>query len=218
MYLWAVEHLFLGNELVRGEMTVDGGRVSLGAIRARVDAPRRRRTTTSRRRSRSSRSPTTSAPIRGRHHDGSSSGGHLGLFMGRDALATAWRPLFERLGRDVEGLRSAVGFGGSNRPVPDTLTGHVALVTGGVRGIGLAICERLAARGARRSPRLLAPVGGVGAVPRRQRRGRRDDPPGEHREQRGLRAGRRRGARAARAPRHPRQQRRASRWTGPSAR
>ena len=25
------------------------------------------------------------------------SGGHLGLFMGHDALATAWRPLFERL-------------------------------------------------------------------------------------------------------------------------
>ena len=24
-------------------------------------------------------------------------GGHLGLFMGHDALATAWRPLFERL-------------------------------------------------------------------------------------------------------------------------
>jgi len=33
-------------------------------------------------------------------------------------------------------------------PVAGDLTGHVALVTGGVRGIGLATCERLIARGA----------------------------------------------------------------------
>ena len=39
---------------------------------------------------------------------------------------------------------------GNPRPQPlqRDLSGHVALVTGGVRGIGLAICERLIARGA----------------------------------------------------------------------
>ena len=63
MYLWAAEHLFLGNELVRGEMTIDGRPVSLGAIRCPVALLGGARTT-SRRRSRFSRSPTTSAPNR----------------------------------------------------------------------------------------------------------------------------------------------------------
>jgi poly(3-hydroxybutyrate) depolymerase len=30
-------------------------------------------------------------------------GGHLGLFMGRDSLEFAWRPLFERLAADGAG-------------------------------------------------------------------------------------------------------------------
>jgi poly(3-hydroxyalkanoate) synthetase len=96
MYLWAVEHLFLGNELVRGAMTVEGRPVSLGAIDCPVtlfggDADH-------------ITPPAQVFALADRVGTDSSrvtcqlvSGGHLGLFMGRDALESAWRPLFERL-------------------------------------------------------------------------------------------------------------------------
>lgn len=91
-YLWLVEHLFAGNELVRGELEVDGRRVDMGAIACplfllggrgdhitppvqvfaaaeHVSTPRELIT-------------TRTAP-----------GGHLGLFMGNQALRHEWPPL-----------------------------------------------------------------------------------------------------------------------------
>ncbi|MDN5919120.1 MAG: DUF3141 domain-containing protein [Pseudonocardia sp.] len=95
-YLWLVENLFWKNRLVTGDLTVDGRKVDMGAITcpllllagstdhitpppqlfAAADAvgtPERditRRTAT---------------------------GGHLGLFMGRDALRQDWPPLMEEV-------------------------------------------------------------------------------------------------------------------------
>ncbi len=100
MYLWAVEHLFLRNELVRGKMTVDGTHVSLGAIRCPVAllAGAKDHITP----------PEQVFALQ--DHVGSTPeavttqlvrGGHLGLFMGHDALATAWGPLFERLAATI---------------------------------------------------------------------------------------------------------------------
>ncbi len=96
MYLWAVEHLFLGNELVRGEMTVDARPVSLGAIRCPVALLGG---------AKDHITPPEQVFALADHIGADPadittqlvSGGHLGLFMGHDALATAWRPLFERL-------------------------------------------------------------------------------------------------------------------------
>ncbi|MCZ7588943.1 MAG: DUF3141 domain-containing protein [Gaiella sp.] len=96
MYLWAVEHLFLGNELVRAEMAIDGRPVALAAISCPVwllGGAKDHITP-----------PEQVFALAG--HVGSDpadvttllvGGGHLGLFMGHDALATAWRPLLERL-------------------------------------------------------------------------------------------------------------------------
>ena len=96
MYLWAVEHLFLGNELVRGELTIDGTPVSLGAIRcpvALLGGARDHITPPEQVFALAGRVGTDPAEVTTRLV----SGGHLGLFMGHDALATAWRPLFEGL-------------------------------------------------------------------------------------------------------------------------
>ena len=96
------------------------------------------------------------------------------------------------------------------------MNGQVALVTGGVRGIGLAISERLAARGvtvaAGYSRDKEAADKFCADHPGRQR------PPGQHRLERGLRAGDPRGPRHPRPAGHPGQQRRHHRWTRPSAR
>ncbi len=98
MYLWAVEHLFLRNELVRGEMIVDGAQVSLDAIRCPVALLGGAKDHIT--------PPEQVFALA--DHVGSEpedvtaqlvSGGHLGLFMGHEALANAWAPLFERLAR-----------------------------------------------------------------------------------------------------------------------
>jgi len=98
MYLWAVEHLFLGNELVRGAMEIEGRPVRLDAIRCPVAllggvkdhiTPPAQVFALAGQVSSDAEDVTTQLV----------GGGHLGLFMGHDALATAWRPLFERLAR-----------------------------------------------------------------------------------------------------------------------
>jgi poly(3-hydroxyalkanoate) synthetase len=94
MYLWAVEHLFLRNELARDRLSIGGRRVSLAAIECPVHllagaedhiTPPQQVFALAEHVS----SPEVTTRL--------TSGGHLGLFMGRDALRTAWRPLFERL-------------------------------------------------------------------------------------------------------------------------
>jgi len=96
LYLWAVEHLFLGNELARGTLTVGGRPVSLAEIRCpvvmlggakdHITPPEQVFALADR---------VSTAP--GKLATVLVDGGHLGLFMGHDALETAWRPHFERL-------------------------------------------------------------------------------------------------------------------------
>ena len=96
MYLWAVEHLFLGNELVRGTMEIDGQVVSLAAIDCPVTllaGDKDHITPAEQVFALADHVATDPAVVTTRLV----SGGHLGLFMGHDALSTAWRSLFERL-------------------------------------------------------------------------------------------------------------------------
>ncbi len=93
-YLWLVEHLFQRNELISGELVIDGRQVDLKAITcplfllagstdhitpppqlfAAADAVG---------------TPRDQITLR------TAQGGHLGLFMGRDALREDWPPLLE---------------------------------------------------------------------------------------------------------------------------
>lgn len=94
MYLWAVEHLFFRNELVGGTLEIDGRPVRLGSITCPVNLL-----------AGSEDHITPPAQVFAlADHVGTSpneitklltSGGHLGLFMGRDALRNAWLPLLE---------------------------------------------------------------------------------------------------------------------------
>ena len=92
-YLWIVERLFRDNALVRGELEIDGLRVDLAAIRCPSTCSPARRTT-SRRPRRCSRSPTPSPRRREDIVQRVTGGGHLGLFMGREALRDHWPPIF----------------------------------------------------------------------------------------------------------------------------
>ena len=94
MYLWSVEHLFIGNELVRHVLEVDGRPVMLGSITCPVNLL-------------GGTADHITPPDQVfalADHIGTApsqvvialtSGGHLGLFMGHDALKNAWPPLLE---------------------------------------------------------------------------------------------------------------------------
>jgi poly(3-hydroxybutyrate) depolymerase len=96
MFLWTVEHLFIGNELVQGTLEIAGHAVRLDEIRCPVNLL-----------AGAQDHITPAAQVFAlADHVGSlpgdvtqrlTSGGHLGLFMGSDALRSAWRPLFEEL-------------------------------------------------------------------------------------------------------------------------
>jgi poly(3-hydroxyalkanoate) synthetase len=94
MYLWIVEHLFIGNELVRHVLEVDGRPVRLGSITCPVNLL-------------GGTADHITPPDQvfaladhigtppGQVVKALTSGGHLGLFMGHDALRNAWPPLLE---------------------------------------------------------------------------------------------------------------------------
>ncbi len=98
-YLWIVEHLFRDNKLINGELTIDGERVDLKRYRrplyllagatdhitppAQVFAM----------------ADAVSTPHK-QVVKRSTSGGHLGLFMGREALRDHWPPLMAQVFED----------------------------------------------------------------------------------------------------------------------
>jgi len=91
-YLWIVEHLFAGNELVRGELEVRGDRIDL----SRIDAPlfllagaRDHITPPAQVFALAEHASTPLDEVTAR----TASGGHLGLFMGSEALREHWPPL-----------------------------------------------------------------------------------------------------------------------------
>jgi poly(3-hydroxybutyrate) depolymerase len=93
-YLWIVEHLFRDNELIAGKLEVGGELVDLGRIRCplnllggagdHITPPDQ---------------VFAVADYAGTKRSDvirdTTSGGHLGLFMGRDALSDHWPPLLE---------------------------------------------------------------------------------------------------------------------------
>ena len=91
-YLWIVEHLFANNELVRGELVIGGRRVDLAAI----DAPlfllggaADHITPPDQVFALADHASTPPEQVVRR----STTGGHLGLFMGHEALSEHWPPL-----------------------------------------------------------------------------------------------------------------------------
>ena len=95
-YLWLVEHLFWGNELVSGRLVIDGRRAELSAIRCPLFllAGSRDHITPA--------EQVFAAGGRGGHAGRDivrrvADAGHLGLFMGRDALRTEWRPMMSEV-------------------------------------------------------------------------------------------------------------------------
>ncbi len=93
-YLWLVEHLFHRNELITGDLVVDGRRADLSAITCPLFLLA------------GSTDHITPAPQLFAAADAvatprdqitlrTAGGGHLGLFMGRDALREDWPPLLD---------------------------------------------------------------------------------------------------------------------------
>ncbi|GLZ45537.1 hypothetical protein Acsp06_17220 [Actinomycetospora sp. NBRC 106375] len=93
-YLWLVEHLFAGNELISGELEVDGRRVDMGAISCplfllggatdHITPPVQVFAAADHVSTPADQVTRRTAP-----------GGHLGLFMGNQALRHEWPPLME---------------------------------------------------------------------------------------------------------------------------
>lgn len=93
-YLWIVEHLFQNNELVVGRLKVGGRDVDLGAITCPVNllaGATDHITPPAQVFALSDYVGTPSADV----HKRQAPGGHLGLFMGHEALHSYWLPLFQ---------------------------------------------------------------------------------------------------------------------------
>jgi poly(3-hydroxyalkanoate) synthetase len=114
-YLWLVEHLFRRNELITGELTVGGERVDLGRVSCplyllagatdHITPPAQ---------------VFAAAEYVGTPGEEisfeTSSGGHLGLFMGRDALRTHWPALLDDVYRRSYGEMHRPPTGIEGRP------------------------------------------------------------------------------------------------------
>ena len=95
-YLWIVEHLFRDNELVAGRLEVDGRRVDLGRIACPLYllAGAEDHITPPAQVFAMADAVSTPAEL---VHRRSTSGGHLGLFMGREALSDHWPPIMAQV-------------------------------------------------------------------------------------------------------------------------
>jgi poly(3-hydroxybutyrate) depolymerase len=95
-YLWIIEHLFIHNELARGVLTADGVQVNLSPIDCPIfllAGTKDHITPAERVWARADRVSTPAEHISRELVDA----GHLGLFMGRAALAEHWKPIAERV-------------------------------------------------------------------------------------------------------------------------
>ena len=95
-YLWIIEHLFVHNELARGVLVVDGKPVNLSAIDCPIfllAGTKDHITPPEQVWALADLVPTPAEHISRELVDA----GHLGLFMGRAALAEHWTPIAERV-------------------------------------------------------------------------------------------------------------------------
>jgi poly(3-hydroxyalkanoate) synthetase len=108
-YLWLVEHLFWGNQLISGQLRVDGRPVDLSAIRCPLfllAGARDHITPVEQVFAVATAVGTPPQEIVARVADA----GHLGLFMGREALRTDWPALMAAVAeRSGSGLRRMHG-------------------------------------------------------------------------------------------------------------
>jgi poly(3-hydroxybutyrate) depolymerase len=95
-YLWIVQHLFRDNELVRGELMIDGQRVDLSRIKAPVNLLAGTADHITPPDQVFALGEAVSTPQELIYRD-VTQGGHLGLFMGHEALSKHWPPLLERV-------------------------------------------------------------------------------------------------------------------------
>ncbi len=91
-YLWIVEHLFRDNALIRGELTVGGERVDLRRIECPVNLLAGEADHITPPAQVFALAGAVSTPPE-HISQRTTSGGHLGLFMGREALREAWPPI-----------------------------------------------------------------------------------------------------------------------------
>jgi poly(3-hydroxyalkanoate) synthetase len=97
-YLWIVEHLFRDNELVRGELEVAGERVDLARIACPLNllgGATDHITPPDQVFALADAASTPEVDVTRRV----ASGGHLGLFMGHEALSEHWPPLLAEVAR-----------------------------------------------------------------------------------------------------------------------
>jgi poly(3-hydroxyalkanoate) synthetase len=98
-YLWIVEHLFRDNALIRGELTVGGARVDLRRISCPLNLLAGKTDHITPAQQVFALAGAVSTPSR-HITQRTTSGGHLGLFMGQEALREHWPPIvtdvFER--------------------------------------------------------------------------------------------------------------------------
>jgi poly(3-hydroxybutyrate) depolymerase len=96
LYLWAVRNLFRDNALIAGKLEVRGSRVKLGSLTMPLNllaGASDHITPPAQVFALADHAGTAADDIQRRI----SSGGHLGLFMGREALAEHWPPLLARV-------------------------------------------------------------------------------------------------------------------------
>jgi poly(3-hydroxyalkanoate) synthetase len=121
-YLWIVEHLFRDNELILGELSVGGNRVDLRAIDCPLMmlAGESDHITPPAQVFALADAVSTPGDAVTRR---TTSGGHLGLFMGREALRGAWPPLLAEVARHSRSKgRSSRAAGRSRRRTPHART------------------------------------------------------------------------------------------------
>jgi poly(3-hydroxyalkanoate) synthetase len=113
-YLWIVEHLFLHNRLIRGQLEVDGAPVDLTRIDMPVNllAGAGDHITPPAQVYATADAISTATPKIARFL---STGGHLGLFMGHEALRDHWPPLLRGV---LESSRSRLTPAGVSSATP----------------------------------------------------------------------------------------------------
>ena len=95
-YLWIIEHLFVHNELARGVLVVDGRQVNLSAIDCPIFLLAGTKDHITPPEQVWALADLVSTPAEHISRE-LVDAGHLGLFMGRAALAEHWRPIAERV-------------------------------------------------------------------------------------------------------------------------
>ncbi len=101
-YLWIIEHLFVHNELARGVLVVGGERVNLSAINCPIYLLAGTKDHITPPEQVWALADFVSTPSRHVARE-LVDAGHLGLFMGRAALAEHWKPIAERVRAYSEG-------------------------------------------------------------------------------------------------------------------